>query len=136
MADFSCYVTFQNNSSYTMTRTGFTADTGHFTQLPPASIAPGTPGDCVIQDSAGAAEGSAGSATYQITDGNSTTGSVKFSFADPYDGDNAVSAQWVTNEHPQVEWNYKAETDGGDWQNNSIDRDGHPVYVEFTIKND
>lgn len=136
MANFSCYVTILNQSSYPMIRTDFTAVDGHFTQMPPLSIPAGGNGECVIQDPAGAAIGSEGHVTYQITDKTGTTGAIQFSFTDPYDGDNAVSGQWVTSTHPDVDWSFSAKTDGGTWQDNKVDDDGHPVYARFIVSND
>jgi len=130
MADYSCYLTFDNTMLPTVSRTGFGNSYGYWVSDPPSAVAGNTCSRrAQLSDKAGPA-GSTGWVNYALPCGTV----FGMSFDDPYIGDNSVGTSLSGPNKSNYSLSYRAKTDDGSWHNNSCPSGGHPLYVEFTFK--
>jgi hypothetical protein len=124
MADFSCYVTIDNrNGDYELYRDGYAhADWGGYDHSYPAEKIGFEESSFRLNDHAGPA-GSEGWVRYTYTTARGIKKAFKFSYADPYSGDNYCSGA-----------NFYTKSGDGNWGGlNEIQTSGHPFYVKFVL---
>lgn len=132
---YSCTVSIRNNSQEPMLLLNSLPENGVWDPLPPqGSIAPGASADFVLNQDP--FSGTKGYATYIVKDTAGNTGNIKFFFADPISGNNVADWVWdpYPNPHPNVTAYYDTKVGyDGPWQRNTIDPNGHPVTVLYTV---
>ena len=141
MPDLSTYMTFYNNTPYTLKLKDKTAAHGNWKVLPPSTITPSEKGvSFCMKDPSMAAAGSKGTVTYHVVvpnsneEGDNSTTDVTFTarFCDSYSFGNNYC--YFSTSNPELFAIYfEATIDDGDWHKNFCPDSGHPLHLKFFV---
>lgn len=129
MADFSCYITINNQTRQTLTLNNYGQSWGYWKTAPPSSIAPNT---STIQMQLSDSSGPSGS-TGWIKVGSGPGSLFSMNFDDPYTGSNSCSISTGGPMPSVYSVSFDAKSGSGSWQHNVCPSGGHPLYISFNI---
>ena len=137
----ACYVTVINKSKHKLLNADIVTNWGKYTVRPATNIESwpkvGHRIAFTMMGRALATSGCEGSVTYSV--GDVGLGSVKFSYACPYSGDNQAvptnnSLDLKLEVYARISENYNWKADGSNWgKEGQVPIDGHPVSILFVV---
>ncbi|CAC9462408.1 hypothetical protein BSPLISOX_2274 [uncultured Gammaproteobacteria bacterium] len=141
MPDLSTYMTFYNNTPYTLKLSSKTANHGSWKVSPPSTIDPLANASFTLKDPSGAAAGSEGIVIYHVVvpnsneEGDNSTTDVTFTakFCDSYSFGNNYC--YFGTSHTELFATYfEAQIDDYGWNRNFCPDSGHPLYLHFFVR--